>query len=1435
MAATAASFTVVFVRPEIATGSYNFATALSSSASGSKLHENEPNEEEEGGEADTQTTVKSSIPGVTAIEAACLLPNGQVVRILRQRFLQQGFQIASQRQIQLTRADVRTLFRYERERLTDASAFSEFVDGFTRAPCLVLLLEHPTEDAVAVADELLGLWDPVIARKEALSSSMPHDQWPLRALCGHTALQNGLQSSVNRDCAYRERFFAFPPQPPRLERALVVLLPPFLTAFPEGKALLMAKLNQQQTIVTHSLEAQELSAEEIALLTKATSSEAADRDPERLQQLCGSGPSSMILGLEGLDLIFTLRAVLGPVSIQTARVYASDSVRAQFPTAEDSEMLSPAQSNDALSLETGTLVVWDLDTIVQLLKDKGVIETTLGLIKPGTASDPEAVASIQHSIRAFGFTIEKQRRLRLSRDQAASFYGEHVGKPFFERLVAFMTSGEIVAMQLTRTHAIRCWRGLMGPTNALLARETHPWTLRARFGIDGTRNATHGSDAVASARRELRFFFGEHLHAMLPAFPGSAFTAAQVARSCLPPPYAAGQTLEKVLTEGMSEMLALKMQDPLEACRWLGQWLLRQRDRQLGLTARENETEEHTLSVSAGMPKTKPPAKKPVQAAPDGYHPSGSIVLAFAFTDASVNLETRTSVCESVQGHAMAHDYEFLDVRSLAAKQVDPTLAMRSVVSAMNATGKRRFVLFDLDLERFASVFDQQAQEHDLQMTTLVQFTSASKPSNSSSGAYVKPWVPRLTHELSVVAEDRAAVLQSMLAGVFEPSVVIVHDDPKHQIQWRAIAQHFGFRICVFDDLVDRKVEQERQPSGPWTQWKRTRAKLQPELVLSLIQQLIHRPFQLFGGSGNQQEENAVSCANRLLLLGFPWQQLAPNAIEQAIGSPLHRVVHVRGAGSKEIPWMMPFAMRGLVQILDRDSDAGLPLERLTETLVPIVGLCMGQPLDHDRIHSRLQSHLSGHQFSWISFYDLESALGSTELAMRTLRQLLLAGNVAGRKRMLVYGFPRTKAEAELWLNTLPRPSFVAVVAPAKVAVDEATRDALSVFAADPHIRQAEIGLVDDPGTAALVHGLLLGKRVSCVVGDHSALQLSHLRSMLGPSGFSVLDLRSVSDGLTTRKLVHIVDSVAATHAPRCLLVGGFDSPAFFKALEDRVGTAVHRLVLLKQIPIQPPPRARRKNTEDGEEEDYDSDEEERERMRLAQARAWSPAMLELQQSFEGSSASTWRVAPLAFMHVDRLYTQIQSMLWPHLVAIVGHPSTFYAQAVATCCRRRQIAWIDVQAISSQLSNPASASRSTERKQMQRPYEKVLTIFKKLVAETAYAAYCLDGFPREVESTTAGSMWPSVVQQLWSVEVQVAPMAHLFQFTASTDVLEERKDPGLTRYDLEDALDTLAAETKELVAYFTGRKGLKVVTISCERELADAEEDMEEALTRYIH
>ena len=97
--------------------------------------------------------------------------------------------------------------------------------------------------------------------------------------------------------------------------------------------------------------------------------------------------------------------------------------------------------------------------------------------------------------------------LQLTRKRAMEFYGEHEGKAFFEGLVDFMTSGPVMALCLSKDNAILGWRALMGPTDSNKARAESPKSLRALFGTDGRRNATHGSDSTTSAAREIKFFF----------------------------------------------------------------------------------------------------------------------------------------------------------------------------------------------------------------------------------------------------------------------------------------------------------------------------------------------------------------------------------------------------------------------------------------------------------------------------------------------------------------------------------------------------------------------------------------------------------------------------------------------------------------------------------------------------------------------------------------------------------------------------------------------------------------------------------------------------------------------------------------------------------------------------------------------------------------
>ncbi len=133
------------------------------------------------------------------------------------------------------------------------------------------------------------------------------------------------------------------------------------------------------------------------------------------------------------------------------------------------------------------------------------IERTLCIIKPDALAKNKA-GEIISRIEQSGLRLAAARMLHLSTERAEGFYAEHRGKPFYEGLVQFMSSGPIMALALEGEAAIEKYRRLMGPTNSP---EGAPGTIRRDFGTDNRRNAVHGSDSPASASREISYFFSD--------------------------------------------------------------------------------------------------------------------------------------------------------------------------------------------------------------------------------------------------------------------------------------------------------------------------------------------------------------------------------------------------------------------------------------------------------------------------------------------------------------------------------------------------------------------------------------------------------------------------------------------------------------------------------------------------------------------------------------------------------------------------------------------------------------------------------------------------------------------------------------------------------------------------------------------------------------
>ena len=133
------------------------------------------------------------------------------------------------------------------------------------------------------------------------------------------------------------------------------------------------------------------------------------------------------------------------------------------------------------------------------------MERTLILVKPD-AYDRMLCGEVIARFERKGLRPVAAKVLTMTDDLAAAHYAEHVGKPFYGRLVGFMTSGPLMALVLEGPSAIAAARQLIGATDPLLAA---PGTIRGDFGVESARNLVHGSDSAKSAVREIEIFFPE--------------------------------------------------------------------------------------------------------------------------------------------------------------------------------------------------------------------------------------------------------------------------------------------------------------------------------------------------------------------------------------------------------------------------------------------------------------------------------------------------------------------------------------------------------------------------------------------------------------------------------------------------------------------------------------------------------------------------------------------------------------------------------------------------------------------------------------------------------------------------------------------------------------------------------------------------------------
>lgn len=457
-----------------------------------------------------------------------------------------GFTIVEKRLVQITKAQAQAFYAEHAGR----DFFDKLCDFMSSSLSIALVLEK--DDAIASWRALMGPTNSGAAKAAAEAEHPLNEElWTLRALFGTDGTRNAVHGSDSAYSAAREIEFFFPAAR-RYERTLALIKPDAQAKADE----IIAQIEANNFVVVARTD------EKLPVArAKAFYAEHAGRPFfDKLVKFMSSGTTTALV-LERNNAIAGWRLLAGPTDTSKARDSAPQSIRAQFGTDGTKNAVHGSDSIESAARE---IAFWFPAPLP--------VERTLALIKPG-AADASGTA-IKLEAEAYGFTILAHRRLTLSEEQAGAFYAEHRGKAFFGQLTSYMSSGPIEALVLSKPAAIKCWRALMGPTNSARARVEAPQSLRARFGTDNTKNATHGSDSPASAAREIRFFFPQFRATPLRTGADARdFIAKREVATAFTPLGAVPKTLNDVLVEGLTELCKSKPTG-LEAVAWLGNWLL---------------------------------------------------------------------------------------------------------------------------------------------------------------------------------------------------------------------------------------------------------------------------------------------------------------------------------------------------------------------------------------------------------------------------------------------------------------------------------------------------------------------------------------------------------------------------------------------------------------------------------------------------------------------------------------------------------------------------------------------------------------------------------------------------------------------------------------------------------------------------------------------
>lgn len=304
---------------------------------------------------------------------------------------------------------------------------------------------------------------------------------------------------------------------------------------------------------------------------KPTADQAAvvDKDKDAVGVLT-QDPGVTALCLEGPGAVGKWLLSCGPANSGVAKERAPSTIRALWGTDGTSNAVHGSPTMEAAEKE------------IKAFFPEGSLklERTLCLVKPHAMPD---LLAIKAEIGKAGFTVLAEKRTTLTEARAKEFFRDQATKSTFSTMVKEVCSGSCCILVLCRLEAVATLQQLMGPELVATAKETRPRSLRAVFGVDGPRNAVHGSDSAKSAVREVRFFFPQMGADPMPdddevrdfLFRKSAVSSMDLKALSVnheSSDYSVDPTMQQLLSQGLMALCQVQPKG-LEAVKWLSTWL----------------------------------------------------------------------------------------------------------------------------------------------------------------------------------------------------------------------------------------------------------------------------------------------------------------------------------------------------------------------------------------------------------------------------------------------------------------------------------------------------------------------------------------------------------------------------------------------------------------------------------------------------------------------------------------------------------------------------------------------------------------------------------------------------------------------------------------------------------------------------------------------